>query len=343
MQYKGRWVTPEEKGNLEAGRILYKGQWILPEEKPFVDKGLVRYKQRWVTAEEKTNLDQGLARFEGKWLKREEVDARRQQWANAWEVSNKHFLVRTNTSEDGAYALLALLDATMVESKRLMHAEKSEPSKPMTVYLFREPREYEDWCHQKNADSYVTQPDMYDTKENVLALCQRNLTPEVFQPWVASASFSQFVWTCFDKKFPEWFEYGLRGYFQAGRYENGKLTLGVAYKAILPPLQSAISTGKQIKLRELVSAPSSVFASADRMPLYQAETWALVHFILNGKSEKWRKSFGKLVDEYLKADFPDTATLDSIDEMGFKIFEKVFGKDIDALETEWIAASRLLN
>ena len=116
VQYKGKWVTPEEKTNLEAGRVFYKGQWLLPEEKPFVDKGLVRYKQRWVTSDEKTNLENGLARFEGKWLKREEVDARRQQWANAWEVSNKHFLVRTNTSEDGAYAHSEKVESALLYS-----------------------------------------------------------------------------------------------------------------------------------------------------------------------------------------------------------------------------------
>jgi hypothetical protein len=343
VQYKGRWVTPEEKANLEAGKILYKGQWITPDEKPFVDKGLVRFKHRWVTPEEKTNLDQGLERFEGKWLKREEVEARRQKWSDAWEVSSKRFTLRTNTSEDTAWETLELLDAAVGEYKKFLHAEKAEPQSPMTVYLYREAKEYEDWCHQKNADAYAAQPDMYDTRENVLALCRRDLSPDVFEPWIVGAAFSQFTWSCFHTKFPEWFEYGVRGYFQAARIENGKIVLGGVYKAVLPPFQDALSTGKAIHVRDLVTTSSETFAAANRIPLYQAETWGLVHFILHGKNEKWRKPFAKLVDEYVKAEFTDTAQLDVIDEKGAKIFEKIFGKELDALESEWFAATRLLN
>jgi hypothetical protein len=343
VSYKGRWVTPEEKAQLEAGRILYKGQWIHPDEKPYVDKGLVRYKQRWVSAAEKAMLERGLARFEGKWLPREEVEALRRQWANAWEVSTKRFLVRSNTSEEEAYEMLHLLDDAVNDFKHLLATPKAEPSKPMVVYVFREAASYEEWCRSKDAHVYLAQPDFYDTKENILALCRRDLPLTVFQPWAVGAAFSQFVWTCFDTKFPEWFEYGIRCYYQGSRVKDGKLEAGSVYKAMLPDFQNAISTGRHLKLRQVVGLSAATVAGSATFQLFQAEAWSLIHFFRHEKEGKWRKPFEKLVDQYLKADFSQHADVGVINELGLKIFDKVFGKDQDALETEWLAYSRRLD
>lgn len=341
--YKGRWMAPSEKADLEAGRILYKGQWVLPDEKKLVDKGLIRYKLRWVTPDERDMLEKGMARYQGKWLKREEVEAIRRNWEHAWEIPTKRYVLRTNTSEETAYEVLALLEAGADDFKKLLHTDKAEPDQPMVVHLYREASEFEQWCQQKESEAFQAQPDFYETKENILALCQRDLPKTVFYPWIVGAAFSQFTWTCYRTKLPDWFEYGVRCYYQGGKLENGRLITTGAYKALLPKLQAEISTGQHLKLRELIGTSASTVAATDAFTLFQAQAWALIYFFQQTPDEKWKRLFAKLASEYLNAEFAEFPEVSAINELGRSIFEKLFAKEIDALETQWVEFMRKLD
>ncbi|MBI4616984.1 MAG: hypothetical protein HY720_25455 [Planctomycetes bacterium] len=89
VRHGNRWVTPEEKARLERevdheGLVEYQGRWVTPEEKERMEneaKGLVLHDGRWMTPAEKARLERaeneakGLVLHEGKWITREEKEA----------------------------------------------------------------------------------------------------------------------------------------------------------------------------------------------------------------------------------------------------------------------------
>ena len=84
VEYKGRWLTPEEKFRQEQiakGLVLYQDQWLTPAEKfrqEQIAKGLVLWKGRWVTPDEMKETQRvefeaaqhakGLTLHNGEWI-----------------------------------------------------------------------------------------------------------------------------------------------------------------------------------------------------------------------------------------------------------------------------------
>jgi len=74
---------------------------------------------------------------------------------------------------------------------------------------------------------------------------------------------------------PLWFHEGLASYFETVKWDRGKLIVGEVNRRYLAVLSQARQRGALIPLEQLLQAQSVT-------PLYYAEAWSFVHFLLNG-------------------------------------------------------------
>lgn len=85
VPYKGEWLLPEERDRRAAadeeadakakGLVRWEDRWVTPQDKANLEKGLVLRDGKWIDPD-KEKRDAGLERFEGKWLPRPEAVAR---------------------------------------------------------------------------------------------------------------------------------------------------------------------------------------------------------------------------------------------------------------------------
>jgi len=111
VKIKGEWITPEEKfecEQLERGLVKYKGTWLKPEEKyekEMLDKGMVKFEGQWITPEEKFEKEKrakGLVQFMGRWGTVEQVD----RWKKLYAGLTNDFMDRSPREFEGFIANL---------------------------------------------------------------------------------------------------------------------------------------------------------------------------------------------------------------------------------------------
>lgn len=134
--HEGEWMAPEERDRRlrEAerarrgaeGLVEYRGRWVTPEEKAKLEQGLVLHEGRWMSFEDAQRA-QGLEEVEGRWIPRAEALALRSAAAAAARaevpferVTNREALVAGTLPEavlrtiaDGVLAGRAWFDAEL--------------------------------------------------------------------------------------------------------------------------------------------------------------------------------------------------------------------------------------
>ena len=83
VPYDGKWMKPAERDRLAAakeraertkqGLVEWKGRWVTQEEKEALEKGLVLKDGRWMSEREAKELE-GLVEFKGAWVRKDEVE-----------------------------------------------------------------------------------------------------------------------------------------------------------------------------------------------------------------------------------------------------------------------------
>jgi hypothetical protein len=82
--YDGKWMKPAERDRLaeekdradkaKQGLVEYKGRWVTREEKEALERGLVLKDGRWMSEAEAKALD-GFVEYKGGWVKKEDLEA----------------------------------------------------------------------------------------------------------------------------------------------------------------------------------------------------------------------------------------------------------------------------
>lgn len=120
---------------------------------------------------------------------------------------------------------------------------------------------------------------------------------------------------------PAWLKEGLAEYFSTARIAAGRVTLG-----------GAIRTRQRLLRRDGAALPlDALFAAHEYSPLYQeeakralfySESWALVHYLLNGGGDARRREFARYLDLVASGEEPAES------------WRAAFGPDHRALEAE---------
>ena len=83
VEFEGKWMRPADRDRLveervkaekaSKGLVEYKGRWVSAEEKEALEKGLVLHDGKWMS-EREAKLAQGYIEYKGGWVKKDEVE-----------------------------------------------------------------------------------------------------------------------------------------------------------------------------------------------------------------------------------------------------------------------------
>ncbi len=128
----GEWVTKEEKGFLDAGKVRRDGEWLSKEDAERLDKGWKRVDGELIPPEEAPQLEKGLFKVDGRWVPKPEANRLRSDWENAWRIPRGPILLRTNVDRDTADGLLNWAAAAYDRIKSVLTTD----AKPHSILLF---------------------------------------------------------------------------------------------------------------------------------------------------------------------------------------------------------------
>ena len=153
VYFKGDWVTPDEKANLQKGLIRFEGAWVSAADREKLKKGLVKSGDKWIARADKELLDRGWRKEKGACLSPEDYVAIHQEWQNAWETTTEHFQIRTNLSESLLNSLTGMLEAALPEMRGYHLGGEVRPAagKKIQVFAFRAFSDYRAYCEKSGS------------------------------------------------------------------------------------------------------------------------------------------------------------------------------------------------
>jgi hypothetical protein len=142
----GEWVTKEEKGFLEAGKVRRDGEWLSKEDAEKLEKGWKRVDGDLIPPEEAPQVEKGLFKVDGKWVPKPEANRLRADWENGWRIPRGPVLLRTNVDRDSADGLLNWAGAAYDRLKSVLGTEA--PPRSILLFGFKDLAEYNRYAQQ---------------------------------------------------------------------------------------------------------------------------------------------------------------------------------------------------
>ncbi|MEM6749547.1 MAG: DUF1570 domain-containing protein [Planctomycetota bacterium] len=246
---------------------------------------------------------------------------------------SKHYTVHTNLSSREVKPLVQHMDAVYASYLRLFKNFRSQTGAREPLYLVRNQNDYMSFLASQgiNAAGSGGMFYVYGGANNSGLITWVDDKPLSFTlETLQHEGFHQFAWDRLGPTLPLWANEGLAEYFGYARMDKrGKLVTGLTPGSAVRPIKQAVEQGQAMPIRELVYITSQQWGanlrSGDPIGHIQyAQSWAMVHFLLNADRQKHRKPFFKYLELISKRSDPTRAWNES------------FGPDvIDALEARW--------
>ncbi|GEM_PF-1764791 len=296
VAHQGRFVTPEEKTNLEKGLVLFQGQWVTKADHEHLAKGQIQVGGKWVPGDEKVLLAMGFRKHKGKWYTREEYTSLRAKWENAHEVKTTHYDIRTNYDEDFAQELGALCEVAYEDFKRFYGGiePKLEAKDRMTLYAFASYEDYRKYCVEHNAEAQLQAAGFAVSNSNVVVGWNKTGEPADFLATMAHEAAHLFYFRIAKGlAAPSWYAEGMATQFEGFEWTGSSYAYNRLSRARLPFVKQAMDQRRHIPIAELVKsdALSLINSDTDKALLFYAECWALVYFLTQTEQTEFREGF----------------------------------------------------
>ncbi|MBI1853447.1 MAG: DUF1570 domain-containing protein [Planctomycetes bacterium] len=264
------------------------------------------------------------------------IDKTTEDWGKALQIETEHYIIRTNAGV-GAAADLAV-DLEIFYSSFFVvfgrDLELREVLDPMAINAFRTKKDFVP--REFHVDDTHVIRDRQARVRHVYYEVVPGRPLDLVHEATHALLYTVFTWE-HSGLIPTWVDEGIAKYFEValtGPPGKATLQLGVVDTAKFKLVADA---PKSTHLQRIFNHNAGDFfsptgqsmsdANAERtgLPLKYAEVYTLVHYLLHANNEAHRKKFAA----YLKEAFKSKATVGA--------FEKVMGKDLDAVEKEWRA------
>jgi len=247
-------------------------------EKEQLEKGFVFFKNTWMTKRKWESL------LEERRIKREkrleELNSHI-EWENAWLKETKHFLFRTNTSEELLIYYSGLFESfyrSFTKQWGVTFSRSGREKKP-EIHIYRDRQQYivsgappgtsgVFYSYNKELKLYHDPADPRFTLDVLFHECTHLMT--------------HLMRTNFNC--PVWVDEGLAEYYGSSIIEGEKINCGVLQEGRLAALRYALAEGLYIPLEKMLLTPRDGFET-----VHYAEAWCLIHFLLEHK--KYRSRF----------------------------------------------------
>lgn len=351
-----------QDARFELGYRRLDGKWV-PEAVYFEAKGYVRHEGSWVTREDKEKLDQGLVKVGDDWVPAPEAEKRAKaipqgkqpaaakperkgppaplrgprmrspkdekpltpeehkaavdeaKKAGGWSVahSSKHYDFFSNGPVDEVKKLASTMDR-MCEEYKDIFAYKPELTRSFPVHLFANQQEFmAKTGHGPGVGGFYDGERIVGFHGNLGSLTPQSVLFHEGTHQFQGLVFGQNMWRA-----KIWFIEGLAVFFESSTIDGKKLNQQIPQQR-LSNVKRAIQSGSYVHLADLIRMEQREFGA-----IHYAHAWSLIYFLCNGTKgglERFKKYFEGVKEG----------------KEGVKLFEDLFSKPIDEIETAWKA------
>ncbi len=291
--HRGRFVTPEEKENLEKGLVRWQDGWVPVADREQLQKGMIRVGGAWVKANEADLLGRGCRLENGRWLTAEEYSEFHSAWENAWVRETPHWTIRTNESESFAKDLAELLEPAWAAC-RSWHdgAEPKLGSKDkMTLFAFRTWEDYRRHCVAEKAEDHLAAAGF--AKSDSLVACGWNKTGnarQFLQTMVHEAAHLYYFRAVPTARPKSWYAEAMATWFEGFEFDGKAWKFGTASESRLPFVRDAMKAGRHIPLKDIFDGQALALINSDpsKALLFYAECWSLSYYLTTTSDKGWR-------------------------------------------------------
>ncbi|MCE9582718.1 MAG: DUF1570 domain-containing protein, partial [Planctomycetes bacterium] len=297
VAWKGRYVTPDEKANLDKGLVLFEGQWVTTKDREQLAKGLVKIGDKWLPGEEAALLRRGYRKIDGKWTSAEEVAALRSVWETAWTEETPHYTIRTNEGEQFAKDLATLIEAAYADYKAYYAAEPpAGPKEKMTLFAFRTWEDYRKYCVDTKSEDSLAAAGFAKSDSLTVAGWNRTGNRQQFlQTMVHEAAHLYWYRVAPSAKAPSWFAEGMATYFEGFNWDGTAYRFNHLSESRLPFVKDAMKAGRHMPLKDLFAADALALINSDSQKalLFYAEAWSLNFYLSQTDNKAYREAYAK--------------------------------------------------
>jgi len=155
VSWRGAWVTPDEKKNLEKGLARWQDRWVSARDRDQLARGMTLVGGKWVAADEAELTRLGYRKYRDRWMSGDDLAALRRQWPDAWTAETAHWQVRSNEGEAFAMELADALEAAWTEMNAEFGAAPRGPARRLQAFAFRSYEDYRACCVDSQAQTHL--------------------------------------------------------------------------------------------------------------------------------------------------------------------------------------------
>jgi len=316
---------------------------------------------------EQKKLDDGYVRYRGKWyskkayetqLKKEHEASKKRtdemalhsNWRNAWERETKHFIFKTNTSEEWLAYYSDLLEAyySLMDKQIGIKPTLSYKRKKMKVNIYKSHEEFIEVSNDAGAGIGRSTLGYFWSYDDTLNFFHNYSEPEQ-ATWVGLHECTHLLTFLIDQQYqPQiWLNEAVADYFGSAKVEvdkRGKFKIepGMLQTDRVLTVQKAIEEGKDTKLEKLFRISRNDFDG-----FQYAHAWSFVYFLNNFKNGKYSKGFARFFRELYTSfkgiEYKQVAAANTTG-VGFKaspseirshLLKRIGVSDVEQLETDW--------
>ena len=316
------------------------------ERKKLAD-GYVRYRGKWYS---KSGYETRLKKEHAASKKKTDEMALHSDWRNAWVKETKHFVFKTNTSEEWLEYYSDLLEAyySLMDKKIGIKPTLSYKRKKMKVNIYKSHEEFIEVSNQVGAQVGRSTLGYFWAHDDTLNFFHNYGEPEQ-ATWVGLHECTHLLTFLIDQQYePQiWLNEAVADYFGSAEVtvaKNGKIKIvpGMLQTDRVLTVQKAIEDGKDTKLEDLFNITREDFDG-----FQYAHAWSFVYFLNNHNKGKSAKNFARFFRELytgFKGIDYDQVPAANTTGVGFKaspaeirrhLLDRLGIKDTEKLETDW--------
>jgi hypothetical protein len=228
-------------------------------------------------------------------------------------VSKSYFVIASNLSKKETEKII---NNTIDRAVECFYNDffSAKPSEVTTIFLFKDDETYRYWAKKLYGDTDLSRFGYYKPYSKVMLMNISTGTGTLIHEMTHALVRYDFP------DIPSWFNEGLGSLYERCSLNNGTILGYVNWR--LPDLQEAVQIGSYTSLNKLISTDEDEFYGSRSGFNYAQARYLCMYMQEKGILKKFYKTFR---DNY------------SEDNTGKKFLEKLFGKNIDEIDAEYVS------
>ncbi|TKJ33842.1 MAG: hypothetical protein CEE38_19665 [Planctomycetes bacterium B3_Pla] len=283
-------------------------------------------------------------------------------WTNKYgpglKLTTAHYEIFTTLSKPGMLRRIPGFVESVYRAYNSQLPELIETRAKLTVYLFADRRQWEDFTRDfagEQAETFCSiKAGAYYHNGACVAY---DIGAERTFAVIGHEGWHQFTDRHFRFRLPSWLDEGVAMLFETGQAQDGAFYLDPARNAYrLNALAKTLTGGRMIPLKELIASnPGDALAMdrTDAVMTFYSQSYALVRFLQEADGGRRLGDYHRLLTDGLRGDWPldrvskKIATDRNIPRnilwnhiVGLVLFEEYVGDDFERIEKEYLAFCR---